>query len=383
MDTTFSFLKTTCQRIRALLDEPDVDAKYNDDYLVRHTIGPSMVDVISRLNNTIGSPIILKIDLTLERTLAKYALPPCVQEVIRLVSTDEKGNAVLDVAPRDRMNYRGKNWSIEGGPGCFTLEIDYPSGFNTIQIWYISNGDASPHYATNGAASVVSFTGATWTEATRTITKLNAFASYAWKSGDMVTISAATNGTLADYTIASKTSDSEIVLASSPGASASSLAGQVWIRSITLSSAPALGALDRRGGAYAGQILRILPASPARVQELIIDSHTWAPGHVWTVTTRRPFHVPATTSSLIYEIAPGGSQSLYEAIVCRAALKLGTGRKITANHAESIRREYLSALKTIGDNLTNIQTRTGQGFQKDTVDNPEASAFGFWRRTTP
>ena len=48
MDSSNSMLKTVIERIRGLLDDPDLEAKYNDDYLVRHIIQPAFATVTSR-----------------------------------------------------------------------------------------------------------------------------------------------------------------------------------------------------------------------------------------------------------------------------------------------------------------------------------------------
>jgi hypothetical protein len=63
------------------------------------------------------------------------------------------------------------------------------------------------------AYSQVSITGANWTNATKYLTQTGVFASYRWKSGDTVTLTAGTGVTLGQYTIASRVSDDAIELA--------------------------------------------------------------------------------------------------------------------------------------------------------------------------
>lgn len=306
MHTTNSYLYTLCERIRAYLDDPDVDAKYTNDYLVRHIISPSQADVLSRLNNTIGSPIILKFELTYDEDETHYTLPPCIQEVLRLVVVDEEGGILLDIVPRDRMNMRGEQWALEGAPGCFELRLNvaYPIT-STIEVWYVSNGDVHPHYGTGGT-----------------------------------------------------------------------LANQSGTDRFTLDLTPTLGSVDRRPNAYAGQILRLLPDSPAAIEERVITT-SYVTSSVWYVEVRKPFTHTADAGSLTYEIAPAGSQMLYEAIAVWGAMKMGTGRKISQAHQSSLRTQYLQALKTIGDNLTNIQTRVGHHFVRDTIDNPNSRVWGW------
>lgn len=66
----------------------------------------------------------------------------------------------------------------------------------------------------------ITITDGTWTEATKTLTKTAAFASYTYADGDTIKISDGTGATAATYTIASRTSDNAIVLVTSIGAGA-------------------------------------------------------------------------------------------------------------------------------------------------------------------
>lgn len=69
--------------------------------------------------------------------------------------------------------------------------------------------------------------GASWTNGTLTLTSAGAFTNYTYRAGDIFTIDSVTSGTAGDYAIASKTSNDAIVLATSPGASASAISGAV------------------------------------------------------------------------------------------------------------------------------------------------------------
>ena len=57
MDSTGSILQTTLERIRTFLDDPSLDAKYSNDFLVRQVIEPEMVNVITTLNAQREEPI--------------------------------------------------------------------------------------------------------------------------------------------------------------------------------------------------------------------------------------------------------------------------------------------------------------------------------------
>lgn len=300
MHSSGSYLRTLLERIRLNLDEPDLDAKFDNDYILRNIIAPAQVDVLARLSLTSSSKILLTYAITFTTGVYAYRLPPCVQQVLRVVVTTSDGSVIADVVPRDYLDFRGANWFLTGHGGALEIQIDQNSPLTgTIQIWYTSNGDVSPHLAT---------------------------------------------GTLADISGTDR---------------------------VTLAASPTLGSLDRRDNAYAGQVLRILSASPAPIEERIIERSYYTAG-VWYAEVRRPF---TTTSdgSVPYEIAPAGSEPLYEAIAIWGSMKLG-GRGMSQARRLSLQQEYRAALKTIGDNLTDMQGRVGRTMLRNSVDDP--LAFG-------
>ena len=71
------------------------------------------------------------------------------------------------------------------------------------------------------------FTGATFTTATQTITKVGAFTSYTFRAGDMIYISGGTGFTAGWYRIASRTSNDAIVIVGGPGADNADTAANV------------------------------------------------------------------------------------------------------------------------------------------------------------
>lgn len=136
---------------------------------------------------------------------------------------------------------------------------------------------------------------------------------------------------------------------------------------------PLLGQMDRRENAYAGQVLRVITED--LIEERIIETYDVTAGEV---TVRRPFTDdlsalwPSETElPVAYEIAPYGSQPLYDAIALRAAMKLGVAANVSERKREQLKEEYRSAIKAIGDNLTNMQQRTGKFIDKATVDNQD------------
>jgi hypothetical protein len=126
---------------------------------------------------------------------------------------------------------------------------------------------------------------------------------------------------------------------------------------------PDLGLLDKRENCYAGQIIRILDGDV--YEERIIASYD---AGTRTCTMKRPF--TTGTGAHAYEVAPSRSQGMVEAVSIACALKLGTWRKSSQAQMGMFTQQYRSAIKTIGDNMANMQMRTGKSWAKDTRDNP-------------
>lgn len=115
-----------------------------------------------------------------------------------------KSTTATAIAVGDRLNF---------GTGK-AFELDAPA-VNTNR-WCAWSDEARAV----GTTSIISLTGATWTESSKTITKTGAFASYVFSSGDTLTITGGTGATAATYYVASRTSDDAIVLTTSIGAGA-------------------------------------------------------------------------------------------------------------------------------------------------------------------
>lgn len=308
-DSSNSVLKTVIERIRGYLDDPDMEAKYSDDYVIRHVVQPAFASVMSRVNNSATNPVLQRLSFPLVQNQQYYQLPPCVGEVWRLAILDTGGNVIQEAIPRNMYNVRGANWMVEGNLLSF---LPYPdANYAEVELWYCPSGDYQPfHCATPGA-------GAT----------LNA-------NKDQVTF--------------------------------------------TLSSLTITGAIDRRPSAYVGQMLRLLPtANTGVIEERMIA--TWAPNQAvagqWIATVRRPFTHAAAGNLSALEVAPEGSEPLYEAIAAAGAMKLAGYRKVSGEHFGMIQAQYRDAMKTLMDHYSNIQMRTPKAFEKDTVDNPLGQAW--------
>ena len=303
MHSTGSFLYTVIERLRGYLDDPDFDAKYDNDFLVRHIISPTMVDVMSRINMNADNPVLLRMDFTPTTTDEYYQLPPAVGEIWRIGCRDDNGAVIDEIKPRTEWHPAGVGWAIEGN--CLRFDPKFGRTDRDWTIYYVPTGDVMPHYSVDGGTM----------------------------RGDRQTF--------------------------------------------VLDSAPDLGALDRRENAYAGQILRVIPAT-GMIEERVIASHDV---NLNEVVTRLPFST-SLESTIRYEIAPIGMESLYEAIAAGSAMKLGAYRKITNSHYQMILQQYRSAIKTATDNHANLQMRTGKSWQRKTVDNPNYDDIffaGSWR----
>lgn len=149
MNSNGSFLSTLIERIRGYVDAEESD-KYNDAYIIRHLIQPSMADVLSRLNHNTDNPVLLRYSITLVQSQQFYQLPPCIQEVWRLAVINSDGVVTQESVPRDYFHPRGPGWEIQGN----LLSIfPYPPTGNTLDLVYTSNGDVMCAYTTGTLAA--------------------------------------------------------------------------------------------------------------------------------------------------------------------------------------------------------------------------------------
>lgn len=303
MNSNLTFCSTVLDRLRALIDEPDTDGKYTNDFLLRHCVMPAMVDVLSRLNQNSDAPIVIRYAITVVAGQRYYQLPPQIQEIWRLVALDSAGNLAGDFYPRGQFHPQGPGWSIEGN----ILTLD-PSVLPATDLYvlYVPSGDFLPHYGTSPAVI--------------------------------------------------------------------SLAADGVTQRMKLTTAPLMGQVDTRENAYAGAILRVISSTggaSVNVMEERIISRSYISGTDWWAEVRVPFVRHTTAQIPLYEIAPPASQPLYQGIATEAALILGAMRSISDSKAAKLQLMHRAAMKTIKDNLANLQLRTGKSFLKNTVDNPQ------------
>lgn len=298
-------LKTAIERIRGFLDDPDLEAKYSDDYIVRHIISPAFASVLSRINNSASNPVIQKIDFPLVAQQQDYQLPPAVGEVLRLCISDELGRVLQEALPRGFWNLRGPNWQIQGNIISFIPKP--PESYANMELWYIPSGDYKPFYSTGGTSGAV----------------LNA-------AKDTITIT---------------------------------------LSSLSVSA----GEIDRRASAYVGQMIRLLPSTvtTGTIEERVISGWSYAGygSSTWYLTVRKPFTHAVAGNLPAFEIAPEGSENLFEAVAAAGALKLASYRKLSGEHFGMVQAAYRDAMKTLMDHYSNMQMRLPKSWEKDTVDN--------------
>lgn len=373
MNTSMSVIISALERVRAMLDESDQSGKYTNDFILRHILMPSLTDVWSRLTASSTSRVVVKHAIPIHAEQKRYPLPACVSQVLRLTAEDSDGRVLSDWKPRHLLSDSGPGWRLEGAGDSMSLLWDpsTPGGYSTVKVWYVPNGDLMLHYSTGGgAASQISFTGASWNQSTRTLTKVGAFASYEFQQGDRITLTAVTGGTPVIDNIESRTSDDAIVLEEGPGSGSSNISGRLWSRRLTLAASPTLGSIDRRENGYLGGMVRVLHASPLPIYSRQIVSQEVTPSGAWTVVTDLPFDGGGSPNAVPYEVVQAGSQEFVQVLAMRAALHLSVMRRWPESQRRALQVEYLSAMKTAGDRLSYVEGRVGKSFPSETVDRP-------------
>ncbi len=293
MHSSGSVLRTVCEKTRFYIDDPDLDSKYDDDYLVAFVMPPVMEEVLSRVNMMADNPIRLRHNVDVVKGQETYILPPCVRQIYRYSVLDDQGHTIEEALPRGEFNPRGPGWAIEGNE--LTIR-PFPQASRTVSISYIPSGEVHPVFASTGGGLAVD---------KKTFT-------FSATPGDVVR-----------------------------------------------------GAHDKRVNAYAGSFLRLLNGTNGEVEERIISDHTVGTG----VTTRTVFDNQPTGDALRqYEVVPFLMETMMDAISLRMAMKAGVARKISQTHQLAIAVEYRAAIKTVYDNLANLQGRLPDMFDGDTVD---------------
>jgi hypothetical protein len=144
MHSSGSIIKTYCEKVRHYLDDPDLDAKYDDNYLVRFFLSSAMTDVISRVSMMSDAQITSSFNISVTAGTSHYKLPPAVAQVLRIGSmSDQNGLFVEDYRPRNQFNPYGPNWSIEGNTIVFEPKVNYN---RVLTVVFVPSGDVMCHY---------------------------------------------------------------------------------------------------------------------------------------------------------------------------------------------------------------------------------------------
>lgn len=152
MHSSGSILKTYCEKVRHYLDDPDLDAKYDDNYLVRFFLPSAMTDVISRVSQMSDAQIVSAFNLTLAPGTNQYKLPPAVAQVLRIGTLEASTNLFIeDMKPRNRFNMLGTNWSIHGNSIVFEPSVDTAK---TVTVVFVPSGDVMCHYVSTATGQL-------------------------------------------------------------------------------------------------------------------------------------------------------------------------------------------------------------------------------------
>jgi len=146
MDATGGFLQTVIDRTRAYLDDPSLDAKYDDAFLVKHIITPAFASIASRINNSTSNAISVWIPFPVTQGTQYYTLPPCVGEVWRIAQRNDDMWVSREAMPRTEWHYRGPNWKVEGNMISFTPTPD--QDYNDLELQFMHNGEVMPFRTT-------------------------------------------------------------------------------------------------------------------------------------------------------------------------------------------------------------------------------------------
>lgn len=133
-----------------------------------------------------------------------------------------------------------------------------------------------------------------------------------------------------------------------------------------LSSSPALGLLGKSENEYSGWILRVLGSTTH--SERLVESYNTT---TRTVTLRSPLPNQSTLTGLTYEIVPDGVGPFWKAAASEAALRIGTGRKISQTHMNNIVLQNRIDMRTLRGTLAMIQGRIPPHMDRASIDNPD------------
>lgn len=152
MHSSGSILKTYCEKVRHYLDDPDLDAKYDDNYLVRFFLPSAMTDVISRVSQMSDAQILSSFQITVNAGTTHYKLPPAVAQVVRIGSIEtQTGLFVEDLKPRNQFHLNGPGWTVQGNAIVFQPGVEYTKTYTVV---FVPSGDIQCHYVSTATGAL-------------------------------------------------------------------------------------------------------------------------------------------------------------------------------------------------------------------------------------
>lgn len=143
--------------------------------------------------------------------------------------------------------------------------------------------------------------------------------------------------------------------------------------SLTLAGSPMIGLRGRDENEYLGAVLRVLDGGTSGVfSERVISAYAASTG---IVTSRNSFNV-VDNDPVRYEVIPAGSGPFWPAAATLAAMRIGTGRKISQSHLAMLMNQHRSDMKTLRDTLFQMQGRVPKFMDRNTIDNMDRT-FSF------
>jgi hypothetical protein len=149
MHASGSILRGICDEIRRLIDLSELDAKYDDNYLVSSVIPSATSNVMARVSMMNDASIVCRHEVTITSGTKYYQLPPTVRRVWRLAEVDTRDNVYRDWRPKGEFHPRGPGWRLEGN--LLVIEPDWNFDTDrTMEVFYTPSGEAAMHVGCDG-----------------------------------------------------------------------------------------------------------------------------------------------------------------------------------------------------------------------------------------
>ncbi|RMD97535.1 MAG: hypothetical protein D6812_15110, partial [Deltaproteobacteria bacterium] len=152
-----SVLMNTIEQLRGLVDDPEVQGRYTNQYLVKHIVRPSIDKVVSSLANSASCPVVCFYPITATGEISRITLPPNVRSVLMIAERVNNINT-SELVPRHIFHNQGRGWSIEGQDLVFDPPITIGNSSASLNVVYEPSGSHSPIYdPASGPANTEAF----------------------------------------------------------------------------------------------------------------------------------------------------------------------------------------------------------------------------------